>query len=162
MPARRTNKQVVALFIQKVFVEHDFNVLDDLMRDDYIQHNPDVVQGKKGFIDFFTATFKAIPDYKYAINKLVSEGDIVMAYCRNTGTHTGGPWLEKPPTGNRLDFHEVDIFRVQDGKIAEHWDVADTFILFKQVGIIERLMAHPSPPGNVSAALSEAPPPLKR
>jgi predicted SnoaL-like aldol condensation-catalyzing enzyme len=40
MSSERTNKQVVETFIQKVFVEHDFSLLDELMRDDYIQHNP--------------------------------------------------------------------------------------------------------------------------
>jgi predicted ester cyclase len=74
---------------------------------------------------------------------MVAEGDFVMAYSTTTGTHTGGVWLEKPATGNKLNFDVVDVFRVQDGKIAEHWDVADTFKLFRQIGIIERLLAQP-------------------
>lgn len=154
MSSERTNKQVVETFIQKVFVEHDFSLLDELMRDDYIQHNPDAAQGKQGFLDFFHMTFKAMPDFKYIPVKIVSEGDIVMAYCRNTATHTGGPWLGKNATGNKLDFFVVDIFRVQDGKIAEHWDVADTFMLFKQVGIIDRLMAQKAAPANITSAIA--------
>jgi predicted SnoaL-like aldol condensation-catalyzing enzyme len=110
------------------------------MRDDYIQHNPDVAQGKKGFIEFFEQTFRAMPDFKYTLMKIVAEGDLVMIYCTTSGTHTDGEWLEKQPTGNKLNFNVVDIFRIQDGMIAEHWDVADTFSLFSQLGIIERLM----------------------
>jgi predicted SnoaL-like aldol condensation-catalyzing enzyme len=136
----RKNKEIVRSFINAVFVNHDLSGLDACMRDDYIQHNPDVAQGKAGFVKFFEQTFRAIPDFKYTLKKIVADGDIVMAYCRTGGTHTGGPWLEKPPTGNRLDFDVVDIFRIQDGMIAEHWDVADTFNLFRQLGIIERLM----------------------
>jgi predicted SnoaL-like aldol condensation-catalyzing enzyme len=134
-----SNKKVIELFINTVFVNHDFKVLDSIMRDDYIQHNPDVAQGKKGFLDFFKITFKAQPDFKYKIIRLVAEDDIVMAYCNSSGTHTGGPWLDKKPTGNRLDFNVVDIFRLQDGKIAEHWDVADTLTMFSQLGLATRL-----------------------
>jgi len=137
----RTNKSIVDEFYNDVFIRHDLSRLDKYMRDDYIQHNPDVKQGKAGFKVFFEETFRAIPDFKYTLKKMIAEGDIVMAYSVTTGTHTGGAWLGKQATGNRLNFDVVDVFRVQDGKIAEHWDVADTFSLFRQVGIIERLMA---------------------
>jgi steroid delta-isomerase-like uncharacterized protein len=135
------NKEIVQSFYNAVFIRHDLSGLDECMRDDYIQHNADVPQGKAGFIKFFKETFRAIPDFKYTLKKMVAEDDIVMAYSTTTGRHTGGAWLGKPATGNKLNFDVVDIFRVQDGKIAEHWDVADTFSLFKQVGIIEKLMA---------------------
>ena len=141
MDNSRKNKKIVEEFYNAVFIRHDLSRLDGYMRDDYIQHNPDVKQGKAGFVEFFEETFRAIPDFKYTLKKMVAEGDIVMAYSTTSGTHTGGAWLGKKATGNKLNINVVDIFRVQDGKIAEHWDVADTFNLFKQVGIIERLMA---------------------
>jgi predicted SnoaL-like aldol condensation-catalyzing enzyme len=139
--AKRTNKETVAFFIDSVFVKHDLSVLDEIMRDDYIQHNMDVPQGKAGFKQFFEKTFKAIPDFRYAVKRIVAEGDYAMVYCTSLGTHTGGEWLGQPPTGNKLEFDVVDIFRLQDGIIAEHWDVADSLKLFKQLGLTERLKA---------------------
>jgi predicted SnoaL-like aldol condensation-catalyzing enzyme len=137
----RKNKDVVTRFYNDVFIGHDLTKLNSYMRDDYIQHNPDCPQGKAGFIEFFTVIFNAIPDFKYTLKKIVADGDIVMAYSATTGTHTGGEWLGKKASGNKLDYNVVDIFRVQDGKIAEHWDVADTFTFFRQLGIIERLLS---------------------
>jgi steroid delta-isomerase-like uncharacterized protein len=134
-----SNGKIVEKFINSVFIKHDFSLLGEIMRDDYIQHNADVAQGKAGFVAFFEKTFKAMPDFKYTIKKIVAEGDIVMAYCTSSGTHTGGEWLGLPPSGNRLDFDVVDIFRIQDGKIAEHWDVADSLKLFRQLGHKDRL-----------------------
>jgi len=131
-----SNRKMVETLVNDVFVNHDLSKLDSYMRDDYIQHNADVPQGKSGFKQFFEGTFKAMPDFKYTLKKIVAEGDIVMAYSTTSGTHTGGEWLGKSATGNKLNFDVVDIFRVQDGEIAEHWDVADTFTLFKQSGII--------------------------
>lgn len=137
------NHEIVETFCNDVFVRHDLSRLDEYMRDDYIQHNEDVPQGKAGFREFFVNTFKALPDFKHGIKKIVAEGDTVMVYYTTTATHTGGEWLGQPPTGNRLNFDVVDIFRVQDGMIAEHWDVADSLKLFKQLGIAERRLADP-------------------
>jgi steroid delta-isomerase-like uncharacterized protein len=128
-------KALLAQFGAKIFHEKDFAALDGLMRDDYIQHNPLVGQGRKGFQDFFEAWFKASPDFKFELSQIVSEGDKVWAYGTYSGTHQGD-WLGIPATGKSYRFHAVDIFRVQDGKLAEHWDVLDVYSLFKQLGVI--------------------------
>jgi predicted SnoaL-like aldol condensation-catalyzing enzyme len=130
------NKAIVKEFITMVFHNHDLGNLDGIMRDDYIQHNADVPQGKSGFIEFFEKTFQAIPDFRYTLKKIVADGDIVMTFSTTTGTHTGGEWIGQAATGNKLNFDVVDIFRIQDGRIAEHWDVADTYLLFSQIGRI--------------------------
>ncbi len=135
------NKAVVSKFYNDVFIKHDMTKLDTYMRDDYIQHNEDCPQGKTGFIEFFDVIFKAVPDFKYKLKKMVADGDVVMAFSTTLGTHKGGEWLGKKATGNKLEYNVVDIFRVQDGKIAEHWDVADTFTFFRQLGVIESRLA---------------------
>jgi predicted SnoaL-like aldol condensation-catalyzing enzyme len=132
----RHNKDVVELLCKTVFQKHDFSQIDEIMRDDYIQHNEDCPQGKAGFKQFFEDIFKGLPDFSYTMNKIVAEGDIVMMYSTTTATHLN-EWLGNPPTGNKLKFDVVDIFRIQDGKIAEHWDVADTLKLFTQVGKVK-------------------------
>jgi predicted SnoaL-like aldol condensation-catalyzing enzyme len=136
MAEGKTNKKIVEAFCDAVFVNHDLSRLDECMRDDYIQHNPDVAQGKKGFVEFFTETFRAIPDFKYILRKIVAEGDLVFMHCTTTGTHKG-TWIGMPPTGNKLNFDVVDMFRLQDGMIAEHWDVADTLNLFTAIGKVK-------------------------
>ncbi len=135
----KKNKKLVQAFCDAIFVNHDLSTLDQFMRDDYIQHNADVPQRKAGFKQFFEATFKAMPDFRYTLKKIVADGDLVFIHCTTTATHTGGEWLDVQPTGNRLNFDVVDIFRIQDGLIAEHWDVADTYSLFSQLGKIEKM-----------------------
>ena len=54
-----------------------------------------------------------------------------------SGMHTGGEWLDVQPTGNRLNFDVVDMFRIQDGLIAKHWYMTDTYRLFTQLGKIK-------------------------
>jgi predicted SnoaL-like aldol condensation-catalyzing enzyme len=137
MSVQEKNKKLVETLCKTVFQKHDFSKLDEIMRDDYIQHNPDTPQGKAGFKEFFEGIFKGLPDFSYTIKKIIAEGDTVMMYSTTTATHLR-EWLGNPPTGNKLNFDVVDIFRIQDGKIAEHWDVADTLKLFTQVGKIKQ------------------------
>ncbi len=137
MSTTENNKKLVETLVITVFQKHDFSKLDEIMRDDYIQHNEDTPQGKTGFRQFFEQIFEAMPDFSYTLKKIVAEDDIVMTYSTTTGTHEG-EWLGNPATGNELNFDVVDIFRIENGKIAEHWDVADTLKLFTQVGRIKQ------------------------
>jgi predicted SnoaL-like aldol condensation-catalyzing enzyme len=133
------NKKVIRDFYGKVFGKHDLTVLDQFMYDDYIQHNPDVPQGKAGFAEFHRGFFAAFPDSCASINRVVAEGDMVFVYNTVTGTHLGQGFLGNPPTGNKVKYDVVDMFRLRDGKLCEHWDVADTMALFSQVGAITKV-----------------------
>jgi predicted ester cyclase len=141
MPESTGNKLIIEKLINSVFINHDLSALDEIMRDDYIQHNDIAAQGKAGFVALFKQTFIAIPDFRYHINRLVAEDEYVAAYCTVTGTHTGGVWLDVPPHGGKLHFDVVDLFRVQDGKISEHWDVADRLTLFSQLGVVKNVIS---------------------
>ena len=101
------NKALVLAGIKGVFIDRDPTVLDRLFSDDYRQHNPQIPNG--------TAAIKAVlgslsADFKYQLSLVVADGDYVMVHGHYVG------WGPKPMVG-------VDIFRVANGKIAEHWDV---------------------------------------
>jgi predicted SnoaL-like aldol condensation-catalyzing enzyme len=102
--ASEANKALVLAGIKGAFVDRDPAVLDRLFDHDYRQHNPLIADG--------TAAIKAIiaglsPDFKYEPGLVVAGGEHVMIHGRYTG------WGPKPLVA-------VDIFRVANGKIAEH------------------------------------------
>jgi len=131
------NKKVVGEFYEEVFRKRNLNVVGRYMHNDYIQHNPDARQGKAGFIEFHEGFFAAVPDFCATVNRMVAEDDLVFVYNTITGTHTCEGFLGYPPTGNSIKFDAVDMFRLREGKLCEHWDVADTRALFTQVGAIK-------------------------
>jgi predicted SnoaL-like aldol condensation-catalyzing enzyme len=133
---REKNKKIVREFYAEVFQKRNLSAVDRFMHDEYIQHNPDVRQGKAGFVEFHKGFFVALPDFCATINRMIAEDDFVFVYNTITGTHSGEGFLEYPPTGNRINFDTVDMYRLKDGKLIEHWDVADTRALFTQVGAI--------------------------
>ena len=133
------NKRVVQEIYEVIFNNHDLSTVSQYMHEDYIQHNPDVDQGMKGFIEFHERLFTAIPDFNATINRLVAENDMVFVYNTITGTHTGEGFLHYRPTGNKIHFDVVDMYRLREGKLCEHWDVADTRALFTQVGGLQEI-----------------------
>src|SRR6185295_6288415 len=105
--ATDANKELVLAGIKGVFIDRDPAVLDRLFSNDYQQHNPQIPNG--------TAAIKALlrnlpADFNYEPGLVVADGDYVTLHGRYIG------WGPKPMVA-------VDIFRVANGKIAEHWDV---------------------------------------
>src|SRR6266403_6136351 len=75
----------------------------------------------------------AFPDFHADIHWQLADGDRVTTYKTYHGTHRG-EFLGMAPTGRTIQFETVDVMRVRDGKIAEHWGVANLFSLMQQLG----------------------------
>jgi predicted ester cyclase len=85
---------------------------------------------KKIAVDFQAA----FPDLEFTIDLLFGEGDFVVGRWTVTGTHLG-PWGGHEPTGRRVSYSAVNIFRFEDGKVAEIWDHRDDLGLAEQLGV---------------------------
>jgi steroid delta-isomerase-like uncharacterized protein len=119
---------------------HNIDGFAALFAENYVNHQksaaaPPAAPGvtpKQGSIAFFAARLKGIPDLKVAIEVLVATEDHVAASFVYTGTHQG-VLFGVPPTGKSLRFTSCDIFRVADGKIAEHWGMGDIAGVLAQI-----------------------------
>jgi predicted SnoaL-like aldol condensation-catalyzing enzyme len=111
MSIQEQNKQRVVTFQNRVFNDKDLSAALEYVREDYIQHNPEVPNGRAAFMAHFGEFVKTHPDLRWDIKRVFAEGDYVIVH---------GHWVERP--GERGDA-VVDILRMQDGLIAEHWDV---------------------------------------
>ncbi|BDA87150.1 hypothetical protein Sa4125_46920 (plasmid) [Aureimonas sp. SA4125] len=111
-PLEEANKKVVVDFYTMAFKERKPKEAADLhIGPVYIQHNPRVPNGPKPFYGYFTKYFQENPEASNEIKRVIAEGDLVVLHSHSKKT--------PDVTGNAI----VDIFRVEDGKIVEHWDV---------------------------------------
>jgi steroid delta-isomerase-like uncharacterized protein len=119
--------------VMTALVNGDTDALDDVMAEEYIQHNalPDGRDGVKLLSQSLRAAF---PDMTVEIHDVISEGDRVVARMSMEGTHSG-PFLGVDATGKRVRVDSIDIWRVADGKLVEHWDSVDQLGLMQQLGL---------------------------
>ena len=106
----RSTAGIIKRFVE-IINTHDFSQFAEIVAPGYIQHNPHAEQGLEGLIAFFEGQLEAMPDLKGELELLVSEGPMVAAKTTVTGTKDG-----TPTTSSIADF-----WRVEDGKLAEHW-----------------------------------------
>jgi len=103
------NKNMVADFYQELFGDKNIDAIDKYIGDVYIQHNPGVTDGKDALKSAVKVWFKGAPKEKIDIQHLAADGNFVYI-------HT------KSQRGDKT-YSVIDIFRIEKGKIVEHWDV---------------------------------------
>jgi steroid delta-isomerase-like uncharacterized protein len=140
------NKAVYRRMVEEVVNQGQYDVVDELFHPDYVDHvappgTPPGFEGVKAIFKMFRTGF---PDVKFNIDQMIGEGNYVATLVHGEGTHTG-QFVEFPPSGKHAVWRSVGFFRIQDGKIAEHWGIPDLLGLLIQIGIIP-------PPQAASAA----------
>ena len=114
------NKRIVYDFWREVFEGRHMDLAEKYMAEGYIQHNPNVPSGRAAFVEFFSKLSGPKPieaQVKAPLVALVAEGDlVVLTFLRELPD-------PKDPT-KKYTTTWFDMFRIENGKIAEHWDSA--------------------------------------
>jgi len=108
---REANRALVLDFYDQFFNRHETEEAALLLAEDYRQHNPSVPDGRAPVVSYFTQYFKENPQSRARIVRSATDGDLVYLHIHSTN----GP--------EDRGVAVVDIFRVKDGQIVEHWDV---------------------------------------
>jgi predicted SnoaL-like aldol condensation-catalyzing enzyme len=102
----KSKKEIVLEVLKRAFIDRDPTVVEQHFGANYKQHNPVIPDGPSAIAEMIPT----LTGLTYEPGMAVAEGDLVMVHGRYTG------WGPKPMVA-------VDIFRVEDGKVVEHWDV---------------------------------------
>lgn len=113
----------------------DPEVLDAFLAEDYINHNPFVEDGLAANKAFWRQWLAAFPDTHVTVEDAFATGDRVVGRFTYRATHHG-TFLGIPATGRPIEMRSIDIWRVADGKMVEHWDELNTLELMQQLGVV--------------------------
>jgi steroid delta-isomerase-like uncharacterized protein len=132
------NKQIVETYFNEVWNKGNVDLLDQLLTENYINHTPSTPNpptGAVGLKPIVKAIRKGFPDLHYEIKDLIVTKEKVIARVIMTGTQTGS-LFGIPPTGKKVVVNQINIEKIEHGKIAEHWRVTDELTMLKQLGVV--------------------------
>ena len=130
------NKAVVRRYYEEVLNAGNINALQELAVVQYAEHDPlpgqgNGLEGLEQRVQMLRGAFRP----HFTIEDVIAEQDKVVVRWTNRGTHVG-EFLGIPPTGKHFTIAGIDIHRLSDGKMAEHWHVVDQLGQLQQLGLI--------------------------
>ena len=128
------NKAII-LSLYEADNKKDLTILDEVISPDFFDPSFQL-RGPEGYKQFETAFFKAFPDWIETIEDIIAEGDKVWIRFTGTGTHKG-EFRGLTPTGKKVTFKGVQIWRLVDGKVVSKDSILDLLDALRQLGAIE-------------------------
>lgn len=128
-------RQRFVAFRERLYGRHDLAAVDEMVHPDFISDSPLIAPGIAGYKAFARMLQAALPDLRALRQDVVVEGDRLMAMAQWQGTHRG-PLLGAAPTGAVLRFATADLYRLRDGRLAEHRDVVDRLDASIALGLV--------------------------
>jgi steroid delta-isomerase-like uncharacterized protein len=128
------NKRIVRRFIDEIFLRRDFAAVDELLTDDFTAHTwGPMPPGRDGLKEAITRVSAGISDARMTVEDVIAEGDRVAVRLTSSAVHSG-EFMGMAPSGKRYEIGEIHIFRLRDGRVAEHWHQADFLGMMRQLG----------------------------
>ena len=137
------NRRLVRRLYDELFSKWNLAVIDELISPEFIGHEmpPGMPRGPEGIRQFYAGIRAGLPDVQLTVEDMIGEGDRVVVRWRARATHRG-VFRGIPPTGARVSFTGIAIYRLSKGKIVERWVEVDL------LGLTEQLRATAASPGN--------------
>jgi hypothetical protein len=132
------NQSTIRRFIEEGLNKLDATLIDEVYSADYVGHDPDrpapraIADLKQGIGGVLGRVFGSP---HYSIERLVTEGDLVVWHWTFRAVHQG-EIMGIPPTGKPIQFGGVNIFRFENGKVVEDWVYRDTVGMMRQLGAL--------------------------
>lgn len=126
----RDNAALILDFFQTLMNEHDFDATLARHGDSpYVQHNRAIPDGVHGLVGYVKTLVRRFPDYAFDVKRVIASGDYVVLHSHATfkAAHRGD---------ERKGFIITDTFRLEDGRLAEHWDAIQPIDLMTRLLIL--------------------------
>jgi predicted ester cyclase len=132
------NKEVARRVLEELFEKGNLDAADELIHPDFVNHEapPDNRQGPEGLKETVSWLRGLWGPMHADIEDVICEGDRVVARVMMHGRHEG-EFLGKEPTGKEFAAEQIHIYRIEDGKVIEHWSVRDDLGQALQLGLLD-------------------------
>jgi predicted ester cyclase len=137
MPDSEQNKQVTRRVLDQLFDQGDFDVTDELIHPEFVNHEapPSNPQGPEGLRETVSWLRGLWGPMRFEIHDEICERDKVVARVTMHGRHVG-EFLGRAPTGREFATKQIHIWRIENGKVIEHWSVRDDLGQALELGLL--------------------------
>jgi predicted ester cyclase len=132
---REANKALLLKLIEEGFNKGNLSVVDELVSPEMKERQRGSGDGTEGTKEVIKTLRRWFPDFNMHLEDSAEVGDMVWARFRATGTNRGSV-MHRPPTGKKMSIDVIDIVRLMNGKIVEHWGVPDQLGMMLQLGLV--------------------------
>lgn len=132
------NKRLVRRALEEVYTNGDLELADELVHPDFVDHepaHPDVPGGPDSVKQTVQRLQAIFGELRFDVEDEIAEGDKVVQLVTMSGRHTG-PLMGREPTNKAFAVRHIYIWRIADGKIADHWGSRDDLGLLGQLGVL--------------------------
>lgn len=137
-PVGNNHEKIVRQYFSEAWNQGRLEVLDQLLAPQYVNHTPSTPNpppGPGGLKPIITAFRRAFPDLHFEIKDLIANDSMVVARVIMTGTQRDS-LFRLPPTGKTVSVNQINIEKIRNGQIVEHWRVTDELSLMRQLGFV--------------------------
>jgi steroid delta-isomerase-like uncharacterized protein len=129
-------KKLVSKYIEEVWNNLDLGALNDLTTTGYTYHfGSQPPRDKAAPQQFLQSVHLAFPDWRVQIQVIIAESDTVAVRWKGSVTHEG-VFHGIPPTGKKISVSGINIYQIDEGKIAREWEQMDSLSMLQQLGVL--------------------------
>jgi predicted ester cyclase len=139
MTLEEKNKEILIRIIEEGYNQRKLHVSDELIAEDFLDHNPMDGQGegREGWKDTVRMAMRNMPDLRIELHEVIAEGDLVFFLGTIHGTNTEPlEHLGIPATNKKIAVQNMNLMRIKDGKGTERWLLRDEKAMAQQLGLI--------------------------
>jgi steroid delta-isomerase-like uncharacterized protein len=133
----QTNTEIVNRMVMECQSAGDLSLIEEFFSPDFVNHAlfPGMTTDREGVRMLFSFFHEVFEGFHVEVKMHIAEGDKVFTYKTLHGTHRA-EFLGVPATGKTVAIDAMDVLRVEDGKLVEHWNVVDVAGLMRQLGVM--------------------------
>jgi len=132
------NKKFINFYTADFWNKQNIDAFDKYFASDFVVHHADGDQNYEQYKGLCKAYFTAFPDLHITTNDLIAEGNNVVKIWTAKCTQKA-EFMGIPASGKRIEVKGIEMFRIEDGKIAELWISMDNLGMLQQLGVIPKM-----------------------
>ena len=136
--ASEDNKRLVRRALEEIYAKGDLELADELIHPDFVDHEPAHPEhpiGPESVKRTVRSLHSAFGELRFEVEDELAEDDKLVQLVTMSGRHTG-PLMGREPSGKEFTVRHMYLWRIADGRIAEHWGSRDDLGLLGQLGIL--------------------------